>query len=109
MTRKWDRALARLSAAEAAMRAAEAAGAAVPGGARSFAAQWALDEAFSDAVVAFNGALQRMLLAPAPDLAALAFKLGRAVDEQAWELPRGEASMAALARDARRLSAAAGR
>ena len=66
-------------------------------------AQWALDEAFSDAVVAFNTALQRLLLAPAPDLAALAVKITRAIDEQAWELPRGEACMAAVKRDLSRL------
>ncbi|HEX2762215.1 MAG TPA: hypothetical protein VHM92_00015 [Allosphingosinicella sp.] len=48
----------------------------------------------------FNRAVQRMLLAPAPDVAALAAKIAVAVDEQAWELPRGEAGMARIRADA---------
>ena len=70
---------------------------------RSFAEQEALDEAFSDRVVAFNRAVERMLLAPAPDLASLAAKVALAVEQQAWELPRGEAAMARLKADAARL------
>jgi hypothetical protein len=39
----------------------------------------------------------------APDLAALAAKVALAVDEQAWELPDGEAAMARLKADSARL------
>src|SRR4051794_27381048 len=67
---EWEAALTRLRSAQseiAAFKAAEPKG-------TSFAQQWALDEAFSDLVVAFNRAVERLLLAPAPDLAALAAK-----------------------------------
>jgi hypothetical protein len=97
---RWHRALAGLRAAQAEIanfRATEPKG--VP-----FEQQWALDEAFSDLVVAFNRAVERVLLVPAPDLAALAAKVALAVDEQAWELPDGEAAMARLKADAARLS-----
>ena len=63
----------------------------------------ALDDDYSDRVVAYNRATERMLLVPAPDLPALAAKIALAIDEQAWELPRGEACMARLVRDSRRL------
>lgn len=96
-SRRWENALARLPAAEAAMRSAEGRTGA------DWEAQWALDEAFSDAVVGFNDALQRLLLVPAPDLSALAVKIGRAIDEQAWELPRGNACMARVKGDLARL------
>lgn len=65
-----------------------------------FEEQEPLDEAYSDRVMLFNRAVQRMLLAPAPDVAALAAKIAVAVDEQAWELPRGEAGMARIRADA---------
>jgi hypothetical protein len=99
---RWQRALAALRAAEGEMRAAEQAGSA---GAeeRSFEQQWELDETFSDRVVEFKDAVQRLLLAPAPDLPALAAKLALFGREQAWELPRGEECMGALQRDALRL------
>ena len=100
---RWARALERLADAEAAMRAAgELKG-------RSFEEQEGLDEAFSDRVVAFNRAVEHMLLVPAPDLRALAVKVALAVDEQAWELPRGDACMARLKRDSRRLCGAGDR
>jgi hypothetical protein len=95
----WGEALAALRAAEAeiaAFRAVEPKGA-------TFEQQWALDEACSDLAVAFNRAVERVLLAPAPDLPALAAKVALAVDEQAWELPDGEAAMARLKDDAARL------
>lgn len=74
-------------------------------GARSFAAQWELDEAFSDLVVAFNDALRRLMRTPAPDLPALAAKIALAVDHDVATLSGGEACMAALKRDAARLVA----
>jgi hypothetical protein len=97
---EWEAAVAGVARAEAEIAAFKRA---EPRGA-SFAAQWELDEAFSDLACAQNAALERLLLAPAPDLAALARKLALAVEELAWELPQGEASMAMLAADAERLS-----
>jgi hypothetical protein len=63
-----------------------------------------MDELFSDRVVLFNRAAERLLRVPAPDSKALALKLALAIDEQAWELPDGEECMAALKRDAARLA-----
>jgi len=102
LEREWDAALAALRRAEeeiAAFKRVEPKG-------LSFAVQWALDEAFSDLVCAQNRAVERVLLAAAPDWGALAFKLGVAVDEQAWELEAGEAGMALLRADALRLCGA---
>jgi hypothetical protein len=53
----------------------------------------------------FTAALRRLLRTPAPDLRALSLKLDLAIDQAAWESTGGEASMAALKRDARRLAA----
>jgi hypothetical protein len=97
---EWAAALAALRRAEAeiaAFKRVETRGA-------SFSQQWEPDEAFSDLACAQNAALERLLLVPAPDLAALARKLALAVEEMAWELPEGDASMAMLAADARRLA-----
>ena len=103
--RGWTRALAELVWAEAEMLEF---GKRSRGKARSFEAQCAVDEAFSDRVVLFNRALERLMSVPAPDLPALSLKVALAVDEQAWELPDGEACMARLKDDARRLAAAHG-
>lgn len=73
------------------------------GKARSFDEQCALDEAFGDRVVLHNRAVERLIRTRAPDLTALAVKVAVAVDEKAWELPDGEACMAALKADATRL------
>jgi hypothetical protein len=97
---EWEAAVAALRRAEeeiAAFKAAEPKGV-------SFARQWALDEAFSDLACAHNAALERLLGVPAPDVGALALKLALAVEEIAWELPEGEASMAMIAADAARLA-----
>lgn len=101
---EWRSSLAAFRAAEAEMRAFEAASS---GSHRPFEEQWALDERFSDLVVACNGALRRLLRTPAPDLAALALKIELAVDRDAAAHSGGEACMAALKADARRLAAAA--
>jgi hypothetical protein len=53
---------------------------------------------------AFSRALRRLLRTPAPDLPALSVKLDLAIDQAAWESTGGEASMAALKRDAQRLA-----
>jgi len=99
---EWAAALAALQRAEAEIAAFKRV---EPKGA-PFAAQWDMDEAFSDLACAQNAALERLLLVPAPDLAALAAKLARVVEELAWELPQGDATMAQLAADAERLSCA---
>jgi hypothetical protein len=62
------------------------------------------DDAFNHAADALDRALERLLLAPAPDLPALAAKLDLAIAHEAWALRAGPACMAALAADARRLS-----
>jgi len=58
------------------------------------------DDAFNAAADAHDRALERLLLAPAPSVAALAAKLRLARRDQAWELPAGDALMEALERDA---------
>jgi hypothetical protein len=50
-----------------------------------------------------NAALGRVLKAPAPDLAAVAVKIGLIRAEQAWELRFGEAALEVLEADVRRL------
>ena len=72
---------------------------------RPFEEQWALDERLSDLAVAYNDALRHLLRTPAPDLAGLALKVELAVDQDAATLAGGEACMAALKADARRLAA----
>lgn len=88
--KQWNRAFSALSRAEAAVAALEG----TPD-----------DDAFSEAAETLDRALERLLLAPAPDIAALATKLSLARRHQAWELPAGDALMAALEQDAHRLAA----
>lgn len=87
--RRWDRALALVRRAEAAMRAAE-------GGPD--------DDLFDRRLGAFYRALRRLLRTPAPDLRALALKLDLAIDHEIAELTGGKACLIALKRDARRLA-----
>jgi hypothetical protein len=89
---EWERAVARLAAAEAALAAAAGAPDAVydPIGARH------------------HRAVVRLLRTHAPDLAALARKLELALDERAGEFFGGAAEMKAIKRDARRLAASSG-
>ena len=87
--RRWQRALALFTRADAAVAALEGT---------------SDDDAFNAAADAHDRALERLLLAPAPDLAALARKLRLARRDQAWELPSGDALMDALEQDAHRLS-----
>ncbi len=98
---KWQGALAGFRRAEAAMQGFDQASRDVPG--RSCEAQDALDEAFSDHVVACNAALRRLLSVPAPDLAALALKVELAIDHEIAPLGGGERWLAILKQDARRL------
>jgi len=85
----WDRTLAQLRRAEAALAAA---------------AHEPDEEVYGDILVAFNRALKRLLRAPAPDLPALALKLELAARESAWELTGAETCIAAFAREARRFA-----
>ena len=85
---KWQAALAHFRNAEAAVAAA----------------QGADDDLFDRVLGRFNHALRRLLRAPAPDPAAFAAKLALAIDQEIWELTGGEACLAALVRDSRRLA-----
>jgi hypothetical protein len=86
---RWNAALARFRSAEGALAAAEAA-----------------DETAYDRLAArCDTAMCRLLRTPAPDAAALAVKLELTIEHLVWELAVGDACMAALLRDARRLAA----
>jgi hypothetical protein len=89
-------AVRRVEGEMAAFRAAEPKGV-------GFEAQCVLDEAFSRLGGRHGRAVERLLMVPAPDLAALATKIGLFADQQAWELPRGEECVAAVRADAERL------
>jgi hypothetical protein len=73
-----------------------------------FEAQCALDDAFSALGARHDRAVEQLLLAPAPDLPALAAKIALLADQQAWELPRGDACIEALKRDGERLASRSG-
>jgi hypothetical protein len=62
------------------------------------------DDAFNAAADTHDRALERLLLAPAPDLPAFAAKLRLARGHQAWELAQGDALMQAVEQDALRLA-----
>jgi hypothetical protein len=64
-----------------------------------------LEERFGELDGLRLAALRRLFKIPAPDIAALALKLELAVCDQAWELTGCESCLAAMADDARRLSA----
>ena len=87
---KWDRALARYRAAEAALAAV---------------AGTDDDDLYDRHLLRFNAALKKLLRTPGPTAAALAFKLELTIEHLAWELTGGERCMAALLQDARRLAA----
>jgi hypothetical protein len=86
---RWERALAGLAAAEAALAAAAG----------------APDEVYDPIGARHEAAFQRLLRTPAPDAAALARKLELALDERAGEFFGDEAAMKAIKRDARRIAA----
>jgi hypothetical protein len=90
---EWQDALAAFRRADAAVTALEGT---------------ADDDAFNRAADVHDRALERLLLALAPHLSALAHKLSLARRHQAWELSSGDALMAALAHDAHRLAAVLG-
>lgn len=66
------------------------------------------DDVYDRVLGRFNRALRALVRAPAPDLAAFSAKLDLAVDHEVATLTGGEACMAALKRDARRLARAGG-
>jgi hypothetical protein len=88
---KWDRALARFAAAEAAIAAAAG----------------APDHVYDPIGARHHIALARLLRTPAPDLAALARKLDLALEERTVEFIGDEVAMRMLKQDAYRLAASA--
>ena len=95
---KWRRALARLRAAEAEVRAVARLTA---GGTAE--EEEALQEVYDARLGDHSEALRRLMKVRAPDLAALAVKIELAIDEEVGSLTGGEACLAALKRDVRRL------
>ena len=95
---KWRRALARLRAAEAEVRAVARATA---GGTAEEEA--ALQDVYDARLGDHSEALRRVMKVRAPDLEALAVKIELAIDEEVGTLTGGEACLAALKRDVRRL------
>jgi hypothetical protein len=95
---KWERAWRAFAAAEAALRACERRTAGAP-----WAQQDAVEEEYGACLDALYAALRRLLRIPAPDLAALAAKIELVIDHEVATLTGGEACLAALRRDARRL------
>jgi hypothetical protein len=67
-------------------------------------AVFAREEIYGDRIVGFNRALARLLAAPAPDLAALAVKIGLAADYEAVTLNGCEDCLQVMRADALRLS-----
>jgi hypothetical protein len=94
----WQRALDRLEAAEAEVRAVERATA---GG--SAEEEEALEAVYMDRLGDHTVALLRLMKVRAPDLPALALKIEFAIDQEVGTLTGGELCLAALKRDVRRL------
>jgi hypothetical protein len=86
---KWDRVLSTFRRAERTL---------------AWVAHTEDDALYDRALGGFNRALRALVRAPAPDLAALSAKIDLAVDHEVATLTGGEACMAALKRDARRLA-----
>jgi hypothetical protein len=95
---KWQRALARLWAVEAEVRAVE--GATAGGTAEE---EEALEPVYMALLGKHSAALLRLMKVRAPDLSALALKIELAIDEEIGSLTGGEACLAAVKRDVRRL------
>ena len=95
---RWRRALARLEAAEAEVRAVERATA---GG--SAEEEEALEPVYMARLGEHRAALLRLMKVRAPDLPALALKIELAIDQEVGSLTGGELCLAALKRDVRRL------
>ena len=95
---KWQRALARLEAAEAEVRAVERATA---GGTAE--EEEALEPIYMALLGEHKAALLRLMKVRAPDLPALALKIELAIDEEVGTITGGELCLTALKRDVRRL------
>jgi hypothetical protein len=95
---KWRRALARLEAAEAEVRAVARLTA---GG--TVEEEEALQEVYDARLGEHSEALRRLMKVRAPDLKALAVKTELAIDQEVGSLTGGEACLAAVKRDVRRL------
>ena len=63
----------------------------------------ALQEVYDARLEDHSAALRRLMKVRAPDLAALALKIELAIDEEVGSLTGGEACLAAVKRDVRRL------
>jgi hypothetical protein len=101
----WSDAFRAYCKAEAARERFEAASSASAGpSGRAFEAQEALDERLGGFVNAADAAMLRLLEAPAPDVGAMAVKIGLIARHRALELDGGEECLAWLEADARRLS-----
>ena len=94
----WRRALARLRTVEAEVRAVERATA---GGTAE--EEEALQEVYDARLGDHSEALRRLMKVRAPNLQALALKIEMAIDEEVGSLTGGEACLAALKRDVKRL------
>lgn len=95
---KWQRALGRLHAIEAEVRAVEQATA---GGTAE--EEEALEPAYMALLGKHSAALRMLMKVRAPDLAALAVKVELAIDQEVGSLTGGELCLAAVKRDVRRL------
>jgi hypothetical protein len=73
---------------------------------RSFEEQEGLEAGYEVRAEALYGALRGLLGVPAPDVKALAVKIGLVVEHEVGTLDGGEACMVALREDAVRLAAA---
>ena len=105
---RWERALAAYRRAEARLAAFRRQIEALPPEQRAFPACEPFEDRFDDLESARLAALRRLLRAPAPDLPALALKIERTVDDQAWELTAAAPCLAALKADAHRLGRSGG-
>jgi hypothetical protein len=94
----WQKALARLRAAEAEVRAIERATA---GGTAE--EEEALEAVYMDRLGDHSAALLRLMKVRAPDLPALALKIELAIDREVGMLSGGGLCLALLKRDVRRL------
>jgi hypothetical protein len=96
---RWARALAAYERAEATVAEVERRTAGAP-----WEEQAAVEAEYGDALDGLYAAMRRLFRVPAPDVAALAVKIEIVVAHEVATLNEGEACMAALRRDALRLS-----
>jgi hypothetical protein len=96
---RWGRALAAYRAAEAGVREEERRTAGL-----SMEEEAAREEIYGAQLDALYATLRRLLKVPAPDVGALAAKIELMIDHEVATLTGGEACLAAIRRDARRLA-----